>query len=42
MPTIPTLLTFAVAATLLIIVPGPNVIYIITRGIDQGRRAASA
>ncbi len=40
MPTIPTLLTFAVAATLLIIVPGPNVIYIVTRGIDQGRRAA--
>jgi threonine/homoserine/homoserine lactone efflux protein len=42
MPTIPTLLTFAVAATLLIIVPGPNVIYIITRGIDQGRKAAVA
>jgi threonine/homoserine/homoserine lactone efflux protein len=40
MPTIPTLLTFAVAATLLIIVPGPNVIFIITRGIDQGRKAA--
>lgn len=42
MPTVPTLLTFAVAATLLIIVPGPNVIYIITRGIDQGRHAAVA
>ncbi len=42
MPTLPTLLTFAIAATLLIIVPGPNVIYIITRGIDQGRRAAIA
>lgn len=42
MPTIPTIFTFAVAATLLIIVPGPNVIYIITRGIDQGRRAAIA
>ena len=40
MPTIPTLLTFAVTATLLIIVPGPNVIFIITRGIDQGRKAA--
>ncbi len=40
MPTIPTLLTFAIAATLLIVVPGPNLIYIITRGIDQGRRAA--
>ena len=40
MPTVPTLLTFALAATLLIIVPGPNVIYIITRGIEQGRTAA--
>ena len=40
MPTVPTLLTFAIAATLLIVVPGPNLIYIITRGIDQGRRAA--
>jgi threonine/homoserine/homoserine lactone efflux protein len=40
MPTLATLLTFAFAATLLIIVPGPNVLYIITRGIDQGRRAA--
>jgi threonine/homoserine/homoserine lactone efflux protein len=39
-PAVPTLLTYAVAATLLIIVPGPNVIYIITRGIEQGRRAA--
>ncbi len=40
MPTVPMLLTFAVAATLLIVVPGPNLIYIVTRGIDQGRRAA--
>jgi len=42
MPTIPTLLAFAVAATLLVIVPGPNVLFIITRGIDQGRKAALA
>lgn len=40
MPTIPTLLTFAIAATLLVVVPGPNLMYIVTRGIDQGRRAA--
>ena len=40
MPTTATLLTFALAATLLIIVPGPNVLYIVTRGIDQGRKAA--
>jgi threonine/homoserine/homoserine lactone efflux protein len=40
MPTVPTLLAFALAATLLIVVPGPNLIYIVTRGIDGGRRAA--
>jgi threonine/homoserine/homoserine lactone efflux protein len=36
----PTLLTFAVAAFLLIVVPGPNVLFIISRGIEQGHRAA--
>jgi threonine/homoserine/homoserine lactone efflux protein len=40
MPAVPTLLTFAVAALLLIVVPGPNVLFIISRGIEQGRRAA--
>lgn len=40
MPTIPTLLAFTLAALLLVVVPGPNLVYIITRGIDQGRRAA--
>lgn len=40
MPTIPTLLAFSLAALLLVIVPGSNLVYIITRGIDQGRRAA--
>jgi threonine/homoserine/homoserine lactone efflux protein len=39
MPTIHTLLAFALASTLLAIVPGPNVLYIITRGIEQGRKA---
>ena len=33
---------FALASILLVIVPGPNVIYIVTRGIDQGRQAAVA
>ncbi|MEJ7838689.1 MAG: LysE family translocator [Thermomicrobiales bacterium] len=42
MPTTSTLLLFALASLLLVIVPGPNVIYIVTRGIDQGRRAAVA
>ena len=40
MPTTATLLTFAVAALALVVMPGPNLIYIITRGIQQGRRAA--
>ncbi|MDQ3526163.1 MAG: LysE family translocator [Chloroflexota bacterium] len=40
MPTIPTLIAFAIAAIALVAIPGPNLIYIITRGIQQGRRAA--
>jgi threonine/homoserine/homoserine lactone efflux protein len=33
---------FALASVLLVVVPGPNVIYIVTRGIDPGRQAAVA
>lgn len=40
MPTTSTIALFAVAALALIAVPGPNVIYIVTRGITQGRTAA--
>lgn len=40
MPTIPTLVAFSLAGLLLVVVPGPNLVYIVTRGIDQGRRAA--
>jgi len=40
MPTSATLLAFAAAALALVVIPGPNLIYIITRGIQQGRRAA--
>ena len=40
MPTTPTLMAFAAAAFALVVIPGPNLIYIITRGIQQGRRAA--
>jgi threonine/homoserine/homoserine lactone efflux protein len=35
-----TIAVFMVAAALLLIVPGPAVLYIVARGIDQGRRAA--
>ncbi|GIJ01890.1 RhtB family transporter [Spirilliplanes yamanashiensis] len=35
-------LLFAVSASALIVIPGPNMIYIVTRTIDQGRRAGVA
>lgn len=40
MPTTATLVAFAAAALALVVIPGPNLIYIITRGIQQGPRAA--
>ena len=39
MPDSHSLLVFAVASLALIAVPGPSVVYIVTRGIGQGRRA---
>ncbi|MEX2193736.1 MAG: LysE family translocator [Thermoleophilaceae bacterium] len=39
MPEPTTLAVFSLAALALIVVPGPAVIYVVTRGIDQGRRA---
>ncbi|HEX7173129.1 MAG TPA: LysE family translocator [Candidatus Limnocylindria bacterium] len=40
MPQPTTLVLFAGAALALLVVPGPSVIYIVTRGIHQGRAAA--
>ena len=40
MPEPTTLLLFAGAALALLVVPGPSVVYIVTRGIHQGRAAA--
>ncbi len=40
MPSLDTFGAFALASVLLILLPGPNLIYIVTRGIAQGRRAA--
>ena len=40
MPDAPTLLLFAAAALALLLVPGPAALYIVARGIDQGRGAA--
>ncbi|CAN5507848.1 hypothetical protein BH20ACT23_BH20ACT23_04040 [soil metagenome] len=42
MPSPETFATFALASAVLILLPGPNLIYIVTRGIAQGRRAAFA
>ncbi len=42
MPATTTLLAFALAAFVLIVVPGPNLIYILARGVEQGRSAAVA
>jgi threonine/homoserine/homoserine lactone efflux protein len=40
MPTMSQLLAFCLTASLLIMTPGPNFIYVLTRGTTQGRRAA--
>jgi threonine/homoserine/homoserine lactone efflux protein len=39
MPTLPTLALFLLAAFGLLIAPGPAVLYVITRSVEQGRRA---
>lgn len=42
MPEPSTLALFALSALALVAIPGPNLIYIVTRSIDQGRRAGFA
>ena len=42
MPSTPTLGAFALAATALILLPGPAMLFLVSRGIGQGRRAAVA
>src|SRR5438067_3011851 len=39
MPTLSTLGLFAVTALALLVIPGPSVLYVITRSVEQGRRA---
>lgn len=39
MPSLPTLAVFAGATLLLVASPGPGVLYIVSRSVDQGRRA---
>lgn len=40
MPSLSTLLVFAAASALLAAVPGPNVLFVLARGLTGGRRAA--
>ena len=42
MPDLTTLLLFAAASFALVVVPGPAVLYVITRSLDQGRGAGLA
>jgi threonine/homoserine/homoserine lactone efflux protein len=42
MPEGSTLALFAVAAITLLVIPGPSVLYIVTRSVDQGRAAGLA
>jgi threonine/homoserine/homoserine lactone efflux protein len=42
MPSTATLGTFALAATALILLPGPAMLFLVSRGIRQGRRSALA
>lgn len=39
MPTSTTLLAFAATTLILVATPGPGVLYIVGRSVDQGRRA---
>lgn len=42
MPTLETLVMFALATLAIIVVPGPSMLYILSRGITNGRRVAIA
>jgi threonine/homoserine/homoserine lactone efflux protein len=42
MPDSSTLLLFATSAAALVLIPGPNLIYIVTRSVEAGRRAGLA
>lgn len=40
MPTVSTLVTFALAGVVLVVIPGPSVLFIVGRALAHGRRAA--
>ena len=39
MPDLSTITLFAIAAVALLLIPGPNVLYLVARSVEQGRRA---
>src|SRR3954454_18030432 len=39
MPTIPTLAVYVVTATIVLVIPGPAVLFIVSQGVRHGRRA---
>lgn len=41
-PALTTITLFAVTAFVLIVIPGPNILFILTRGVHEGRQAAFA
>jgi threonine/homoserine/homoserine lactone efflux protein len=42
MPDLATLLLFAASVATLVLIPGPNLVYIVTRSVEAGRRAGLA
>lgn len=42
MPTLPTVALFLLAALGLLIIPGPSVLYVVARSVEQGKRAGLA
>ncbi|RKS06639.1 threonine/homoserine/homoserine lactone efflux protein [Nocardiopsis sp. Huas11] len=40
MPAVPTLLTFAAASVVLVVIPGPSVLFVVSRAIAHGRGTA--
>ena len=42
MPDVPTIVLFLVASLGLLLIPGPAVLYVVTRSASQGRRAGLA
>jgi threonine/homoserine/homoserine lactone efflux protein len=42
LPPVNDLLLFSTAALILLVIPGPSVLYVVARSLDQGRKAGLA